>query len=124
EPYESPMLPFGGMEQLAWSPDSKIVAYTCRKKTGKEYALSTNSDIYLYRVESGETLNITEGMPGYDTNPQFSPDGKYIAWQSMEREGYESDKNRLFVMDLQSKEKTYVTENFDYNTDAFIWNAD
>ena len=124
EPYESPMLPFGGMEQLAWSLDSKIVAYTCRKKTGKEYALSTNSDIYLYRVESGETLNITEGMPGYDTNPQFSPDGKYIAWQSMEREGYESDKNRLFVMDLQSKEKTYVTENFDYNTDAFIWNAD
>ena len=124
EPYESPMLPFGGMEQLAWSPDSKTIAYTCRKKTGKEYALSTNSDIYLYRVETGETLNITEGMPGYDTNPQFSPDGKYIAWQSMEREGYESDKNRLFVMDLQTKEKTYVTENFDYNTDAFLWNTD
>ena len=124
EPYESPMLPFGGMEQLAWSPNSKIVAYTCRKKTGKEYALSTNSDIYFYDVEAEETTNITEGMPGYDTNPQFSPDGKYIAWQSMERDGYESDKNRLFVMDLQTKEKTYVTENFDYNTDAFIWNTD
>ncbi len=124
EPYESPMLPFGGMEQLAWSPDSKIVAYTCRKKTGKEYALSTNSDIYFYDVETEETTNITEGMPGYDTNPQFSLDGKYIAWQSMERDGYESDKNRLFVMDLQTKEKTYVTENFDYNTDAFIWNSD
>ncbi len=124
EPYESPMLPFGGMEQLAWSPNSKIVAYTCRKKTGKEYALSTNSDIYFYDVEAEETTNITEGMPGYDTNPQFSLDGKYIAWQSMERDGYESDKNRLFVMDLQTKEKTYVTENFDYNTDAFIWNTD
>ena len=124
EPYESPMLPFGGMEQLAWSPDSKIVTYTCRKKTGKEYALSTNSDIYFYDVETEETTNITEGMMGYDTNPQFSPDGKYIAWQSMEREGYESDKNRLFVMDLQTKEKTYVTEKFDYNTDAFVWNTD
>jgi Tol biopolymer transport system component len=89
EPYECPMLPFGGTEQLAWSPDSKSVAYTCRKKTGVEYTLSTNSDIYLYNLESKETKNLTEGMMGYDTNPVFSPDGKYIAWQSMERDGYE-----------------------------------
>lgn len=124
EPYESPMAPFGGMEQLAWSPDGKIIAYTSRKKTGKEYALSTNSDIYFYNLESGETRNMTEGMEGYDVNPQFSPDGHAIAWQSMERDGYESDKNRLFVMDLTSGVKTYVTENFDYNTDAFVWNSD
>ncbi|MDH6354635.1 dipeptidyl aminopeptidase/acylaminoacyl peptidase [Dysgonomonas sp. PH5-45] len=124
EPYECPMLPMGGIEQLAWSPDSKTVAYTCRKKTGKEYSLSTNSDIYLYNIETKETKNITEGMMGYDTNPIFSPDGKKIAWQSMERDGYESDKNRLFVMDLASGEKTYVTENFDYNTDFAAWAAD
>lgn len=124
EPYESPMLPWGGIEQLAWSPDAKTIAYTCRKKTGKEYAVSTNSDIYFYNVDNGATTNVTEGMMGYDTNPQFSPDGKYLAWQSMERDGYEADKNRLFVMDLTTKEKTYVTENFDYNVDAFTWNND
>ncbi|MDU1890849.1 MAG: S9 family peptidase [Dysgonomonas sp.] len=124
EPYECPMLPFGGTEQLAWSPDSKSIAYTCRKKTGKEYALSTNSDIYLYNIDTKETTNLTEGMMGYDTNPVFSPDGKYMAWQSMERDGYEADKNRMFVMNLSTKEKIYVTEKFDYNTDYQIWNED
>lgn len=123
EPFECPMLPFGGTEQLAWSPDSKSIAYTSRKKTGKDYALSTNSDIYLYNIESKETKNLTEGMMGYDINPVFSPDGKSIAWQSMERDGYEADKNRLFVMDLASGAKTYLTENFDYNVDAASWSA-
>ncbi len=122
EPYESPMLPFGGTEQIAWSPDSKTIAYTCRKKKGVEYALSTNSDIYLYNIETKETQNLTESMMGYDINPVFSPDGKYIAWQSMERDGYESDKNRMFVMNLATKEKIYVTEKFDYNTDYLAWN--
>lgn len=124
EPYEAPMLPFGGIEQLAWSPDGKIVAYTSRKKTGKEYAVSTNSDIYFYDVETGKTTNMTEGMMGYDVNPQFSHDGKYLAWQSMERDGYEADKNRLFVMDLTTGTKTYVTENFDNNVESFVWNTD
>ncbi len=118
------MLPFGGIEQLAWSPDSKTIAYTCRKKTGMAYALSTNSDIYLYDIESKKTSNITEGMMGYDINPIFSPDGKYIAWQSMERDGYESDKNRLFVLNIATGDKTYVTENFDYNADFIQWNND
>ena len=75
QPYESPLRPFGGAEQLAWSPDGKSIAYTCRKKTGMDYALSTNSDIYLYRLDTRETLNLTQGMMGYDTNPVFSPDG-------------------------------------------------
>lgn len=124
QPFESPMLPFGGTEQLAWSPDSKTVAYTCRKKTGLEYSISTNSDIYLYNLQTKETKNLTEGMMGYDTNPVFSPDGNYIAWQSMERDGYESDKNRLFVINLSTGEKNYVTEKFDYNTDFVLWNSD
>ncbi|GAB6012596.1 S9 family peptidase [Viscerimonas tarda] len=121
EPYECPMLPFGGIEQLAWSRDSRTIAYTCRKKTGRDYALSTNSDIYLYDLETGNTRNITEGMMGYDTNPKFSPDGEYIAWQSMEREGYESDKNRLFVLNLLTGEKRDLTTYFDYNVDSFCW---
>ena len=124
KPFESPMLPFGGIEQLAWSPDSKSVAYTSRKKTGKEYALSTNSDIYLYSLDTKETKNMTEGMMGYDINPLFSPNGRYMAWQSMERDGYESDQNRLFVTDLTTGEKIYVTKNFDYNVDFVIWNTD
>ena len=124
EPYEAPLAPFGGIEQLAWSPDGSTIAYTSRKKTGREYAESTNSDIYFYDLESGETRNMTQGMMGYDVNPQFSPDGRYLAWQSMERDGYESDKNRLFVMELATGEKTYVTDSFDYNTDAFAWERD
>lgn len=129
ENYESPMKPFGGSEQFAWSPDSKILAYTCRKKEGKAYAFSTDSDIFLYEVATGKTENLCKDYTedknmGYDINPSFSPDGKYIAWQSMERDGYESDRNRLCVMDLTTHTKQYVTEWFESGVDAFIWNAD
>ena len=148
EPFECPMEPFGGMEQLAWSPDSKTIAYTCRKKTGTAYSISTDSDIYLYNIGTRETKNLCkpEGYVepdinptatmkyqkvdakenlvnnvGYDQNPQFSPDGKYIAWQSMERNGYEADRNRLCVYNLVTGEKKYMTESFDSNVDAFVW---
>ena len=129
EPYESPMKPFGGIEQIAWSTDSKQIAYTCRKKTGKEYSVSTDSDIYLYDIESKQTRNLckedaADKNMGYDTNPKFSPDGKRIAWQSMERDGYESDRNRLCVMDLKSGQKTYVTESFQSGVDDYCWAPD
>ena len=121
EPYESPMKPFGGMEQLAWSPDGKQIAYTCRKKTGLEYAISTNSDIFIYDLATKQTKNICPEIMGYDTNPQYSPDGQYIAWQSMEHDGYESDQNRLFIMNLQTGEKRFVSKAFESNVDEFIW---
>ena len=124
EPYESPMKPFGGIEQLAWSTNSDKVAYTSRKKVGKDYALSTNSDIYLYDINTKETTNLTEGMMGYDTNPQYSPDGKHIAWLSMERDGYESDQNRLMVMDLETGEKRFVSKDFDSSVNEFCWGPD
>lgn len=151
EPYECPMAPFGGIEQINWSADSKQIAYTCRKKTGLQYAISTDADIYLYDVVAKTTRNLckpegykpvpvdpTKSMrnqavnseenlknnPGYDTNPQFSPDGKYIAWQSMARDGYEADRNRLCIYDIATGKKTYVTESFDSNVDAFCWGAD
>ncbi|MBA4408885.1 MAG: S9 family peptidase [Bacteroidota bacterium] len=124
EPYESPMKPFGGIEQLDWSPDGKTIAYTCRKKTGREYAISTNSDIYFYNIETRQTVNKTEGMMGYDQNPVFSPDGKWIAWESMERDGYEADKNRLFLMNLETGEKTDQSIDFDQNSSNLSWSAD
>ena len=124
EPFETPMRPWGGTEQYNYSPDSKTIAYTCRKKTGYEYAHSTNSDIYLYNVETGETRNISEGIMGYDQNPVFSHDGKMIAWESMERDGYEADKLRLMVMDLASGTKVDLTENFDYGVSNIYWTND
>lgn len=122
EPYESPMKPFGGIESFAWSPDSKQVVYVSRKKTGIEYAVSTNSDLYLYDLEKATTRNLTEGMMGYDTAPAFSPDGTQLAWLSMEHDGYESDKNRIFVMDMATGTRTDLTANWDYTADAIAWN--
>ena len=124
EPYESPMKPFGGVESFAWSPDSESLVYTSRKKTGKEYAISTNSDLYLYNIAARTTRNLTEGMMGYDTNPAFSPDGKSLAWLSMEHDGYESDKNRIFMMDLATGTRTDLTADWDYTADAIAWNPD
>ncbi|MBN2639101.1 MAG: S9 family peptidase [Bacteroidales bacterium] len=124
EPYESPMKPFGGMEQINWTPDSKTIAYTCRKKKGLAYTLSTNSDIYFYNLDNKTTKNMTEGMMGYDVSPVFSPDGKYMAWESMEHDGYESDKNRLFVMDLSTGKKTDYSKNFDQNANSLAWSND
>ncbi len=124
EPYEAPLLPFGGTSDVAWSADSKSIVYTSKKVTGRAYAVSTNSDLYSYSLENKTTENLTEGMMGYDTNPLFSHDGAHMAWLSMERDGYEADKNRLFVMDMATKEKTYLTEAFDYDVDDFIWDRD
>lgn len=146
EPYECPMEPFGGIEQLAWSPDSKTIAYTCRKKTGLEYSISTDSDIYLYNIGTRKTTNLCKPADykapandptrtlkiqavnapenlknnvGYDLNPQFSPDGKYIAWQSMERDGYEADLNRLCIYEMATGIKRYV--NWKSDVEAFCW---
>lgn len=140
EPYESPMEPFGGVEQLAWSPDGKYITYTCRKKTGRDYAVSTDSDIFYYSVESNKTeTNICKGdgyedpsydyttslerqmanngrsvrFAGYDDNPAFSPDGRYIAFRSMERDGYESDRTRLVLFDREVGKFIFVSEQLD-----------
>lgn len=124
EPFDSPQKPFGGMEEIDWSPDSKMIAYTCKKLSGKAYSLSTNSDIYLYNIETGQTTNASEGMMGYDLKPRFSPDGKYLAWESMERDGFESDQSRLFIMNLETKEKTFATKTLDLDVRSFEWTPD
>ena len=122
--YECPMRPWGGVEQFNFSPDGSRIAYTCRKKTGKDYSLSTNSDIYLYTIANGQTVNLSQGIMGYDQNPVFSHDGKKIAWESMEHDGYESDKLRLMVADLATGERTDYTEAFDYGVSSISWTDD
>lgn len=124
EPYDSPLSPYFDGEEISWSSDGKCIAYTCKKMSKNEYSISTNSDIYLYDIASGKTQNLTEGMPGYDKFPSFSPDGKYMAWQSMATPGYESDKQRFFLLDLATKEKVDLSENFDQNAGVFRWSAD
>jgi len=124
EKFDAPNKPNGGMEQIVWSADSKSLAYSCVEKTGLAYAISTNSDIYVYDLASKQSKNISEGMLGYDTQPVYSPDGKQIAWSSMERDGYESDLNRLFVMDLASGEKKNLSTKFDQNAEALEWSED
>lgn len=124
ERWESPVRPWGGVEQIAWTKDSKQLIYTSRKKVGVEYAESTNTDLYAYNLENGKTTNLTEGMMGYDKNPVISPNGKYMAWESMEREGYEADKIRLFVMDLTTGEKKDYSENFEQNAEGLRWSND
>ncbi|MFM8916891.1 MAG: S9 family peptidase, partial [Bacteroidota bacterium] len=121
EPYDSPLMPFGDAEQIAWSPDGKKIAYTCKKLTGADAAMSTNSDIYLYDLESKKTTNLSEGMMGYDTKPAFSPDGTRLTWLSMETPKYEADRNRLFNYDFKTGTKTEMTSGFDYSIDSYQW---
>ncbi len=124
EPYDFPNKPFGGMEQMSWHPDGKSLAYSCCKKEGKAYAVSTNTDIYIYDLETKQTSNLTSGMKGYDNAPLYSPDGKSIAWSSMEREGYEADKNRIMVFNLGTKSRVDYTGYFDQDAEDLYWADD
>lgn len=125
EPYECPMRPFGGAESFAWTPDSKQLVYVSRKLKGKDYVFSTDSNLYLYDLASGKTEQLTgEGFPGYDTDPVFSPDGKSLAWLSMPTAKYESDKKRLMVMDMSTRQSRDLTENWDYWPENIAWGKD
>ena len=130
ELYELPTEPFGGLEQLDWSPDGRHIAYSCRKLVGKKYAFSTNTEIYIYNVENGECY-VIDMKGGYDTDPVWSPDGSKIAWISMERDGYEADKQRLMMAYVNWTKGspmiwgiTDVTEKFKYNAAGPVWSAD
>ncbi len=124
EKFDSPDKPFGGLEEIVWSPDGKQLVYSCKKMTGKEYSLSTNTDLYLYDLESGETTNLTEENKGYDKSPLFSPDGTKLAWTSMSRDGYEADQTRLFILDLKTGRKTNYSEGWEQNAGHLSWSSD
>ena len=123
--WDSPQRPFGGAEDFVWSPDSSELLYVTKAKSGAEYAQSTNTDIFAYNLASGKTTNLTEGMMGYDVNPKFSNDGKFLLWNSMERDGYEADKNDIVIMDWKSKAKTNLTKAWEESVTGDVkWASD
>jgi len=124
EPYDSPLMPNGGMEQITWTPDGKSIAYVCKKLKGKDYALSTNSDIYLYNLETGKTDNLTDQNEGYDHDPVFSPDGSMMVYRSMKTPGFEADKDRIMLMRLKGRAITDLSENFDQSSNNFAFSKD
>jgi dipeptidyl aminopeptidase/acylaminoacyl peptidase len=121
EAYDSPQKPFGGDEDYIWSPDSKSIVYVAKKKAGTQYAVSTNTNLYQYNLETGTTINRTEDNLGYDVAPQFSPAGD-LSWLQMKRDGYEADKNDIIV-DFKGM-KMNLTANWDGTVDSFKWSAD
>lgn len=122
EPYHSPTKPFGNDEDYVWSPDSRQIVYVSKKKFGKDYAVSTNSDIYAYNIENGTTKNLSEGMLGYDVNPAYSSKG-VLAWLSMKRDGYEADKQDIVVM-LNKALVNLTGHRDDLHVSAFKWSDD
>ncbi|MBT2556236.1 S9 family peptidase [Hymenobacter sp. ISL-91] len=124
EKFDAPLQPFGGSEQLAFSPDGYQLAYTSRKLTGKAEAESTNSDIYLYDIRTGQTTNLSEGLGGYDTEPVFSPDGNQVAWLSMATPGFESDRNSIVVYDFKTKKRQDVTTGSEQAAGNVRWSPD
>jgi dipeptidyl aminopeptidase/acylaminoacyl peptidase len=124
ERFDAPLAPMGGGEQIGWTADGKSIAYTCKKLNGKDYAISTNSDIFVYDLATTKTTNVTEGMMGYDVEPLYSPDGKSMIWLSMERPGFESDRNRIFIADLVSGERRELLKDKDRAAGNPAWSSD
>lgn len=121
EPFDSPQKPFGGDEDYIWSPDGSKIIYVSKKKSGTEYALSTNTDLYEYDLASKTTKNLTQDNLGYDTAPQFSPNGD-LTWLQMKRDGYEADKNDIIVSFKGLKMN--LTAGWDGTVDSFTWSED
>ena len=123
--WDSPQRPFGGTEDFIWTPDSAQLIYVTKPLSGSEYAFSTNTDIFAYDLASANLKNLTESNKGYDVSPNFSPDGKYLYWMSMERDGYEADKNDLKIMDWISGKTTNLTKDWDESvTGSVFWSPD
>ena len=123
--FDSPQRPFGGGEDFVWSPDSSELLYVTKALSGKEYSKSTNTDIYAYNLASGAVRNLTGSNKGYDVSPQFSPDGKYLTWMSMEREGYEADKNDIKILEWKTGRVTNLTSKWDESVSGSVfWTED
>ena len=121
EPYDCPQQPFGGTDDYIWNHDGSKVVYVTKKLAGREYATSTNTDIYAYDIATGKTENLTAGNPGYDTHPTFSSTGM-MAWLRMDEAGYESDKNDIMLR--INKKDFNLTAHWDGTVNSFLWSKD
>lgn len=124
EPYHAPLMPHGGLEQTSWSPDESRIAYACKKVKGTESAQSTNTDIYVYTLENGKTINLSPDNKGYDTEPRFSPDGTRIIWTAMNTPGYEADKNRIMLHSFGDHYNVDLTSDYDVTLSHPVWSPD
>ncbi len=124
ERFACPIPNFGGMEEINFSPDGKKIAYTSKKKVGKDFAMTTNSDIYLYDIDNKTTINISSPNAGYDIDPVFSPDGTMLAWASMQTEGFESDKSRIFIHHFKTNQTIDYSVDFDASASEFSFSKD
>lgn len=121
EPHDTPLQPFGGSEDYVWNNDGSKILYVSKKLKGKDYAVSTNTDIYQYDLATRSTQNLSEENSGYDTNPSFSKDG-VLAWLQMDEPGYESDKNDIII--YQNDQKINLTKSWDGTVSSFLWSND
>lgn len=124
EAFDAPMMPFGGSEQITWAPDGQSLVYVCKKKTGKDYAVSTNSELWHYDLKTGKTKNLTDAHEGYDNEPVFSNDGKWLAWLSMARDGFESDKNMLWILNMETGNQFPLAASLDQSFGHIVWSED
>ncbi|HUU03710.1 MAG TPA: S9 family peptidase [Myxococcota bacterium] len=120
---DSPTKPWGGSDELAWSPDSASVAFSSKPSAGE--AWHTNSEIYLARADGrGKPRCLTADNPAWDTGPAFSPDGKRLGYLAMDRPGCESDRFHIVIMDLKNRKKQPLTAKWDRSAREVIWSAD
>lgn len=122
EQYDVPVPPFGGKEQICWSPDSKEIAYTSKKVF--DIAESTNNDVFIYSLQDGSTKNISSQMFGADFAPLYSPDGKWIAFLSQRRAGFESDRIRLMLYERKTENISELSSSLDQWVGQFVWAPD
>jgi dipeptidyl aminopeptidase/acylaminoacyl peptidase len=118
---EAPPFSLGGQDAYAISPDSTELAYTI--SSDPEPATGTNLDIFTVSLDGGESKRVTTGL-GADTTPLYSPDGKYLAFRSQSRAGYESDRWRLMVLERATGRTSNLTEGLDRWVDSITWSPD
>jgi dipeptidyl aminopeptidase/acylaminoacyl peptidase len=119
--HDVPPFSLGGQDLYALSPDGQEVAFT--SNIDEVEATSTNNDVFVVPIAGGTPKKISSS-PGGDSSPLYSPDGRYIAYRSQARAGYESDRFRLFLYERKSGATTDLTKNFDRWVDAFTWTPD